>query len=449
MAGRTTTGARSAALIPASFLALCLAAGAQTAPEADEPAATEASDRSAVVDAVTEARTLANAGRAAEGVALLDALIADLESTADSVALVAPLLVLADLQLAAGDAGAAIIAYERAIPIIEQIDGPFSPALVDPLAGMALALQRAKRHEDAITLLRRARHITHRNDGIMNMDQLELADHLAESYIRLGMIGEANRENRFAFRVNENEYGPDSPELVPAINKLAAWYERIGAFSVARQYYRRSVELLEQAYGENDLRLAEPLRHLARSYLKENKAMREAELSLLRVLEIYDANPEVDVVDHANSLVELGDWFLVARRREKAMEMYRTAWDLMTENGAEPERADPVFGRPTRLRLAVPTADESMFAGRDELHVDVRFSVTPLGSVRDVKIIGGNAHWSLKRAFRTAMNKARYRPRFADGEPAPTESVVLRYSWQRRGNQVRASVDRSGDKEIP
>lgn len=427
------------------------------APAVAEAAAEPAPAAAAEVEQqVAQARSLANAGRSVEALGLLDEFLARLEAEegTQSPLLVAPLLVRADIALGAGDVTAAGIAFQRALSIIEQIDGVFSASLVDPLVGLAAAYEAAGRHEEAVTLLRRARHITHRSLGILNMEQLEIAERLAENYFRQGMISDANRENRFAFRVNERQFGANSAELVPAINKLAAWYERIGAYSVARQYYRRSVDLLEDNFGEDDLRIADPLRRLARTYLKQDKALREAEASLQRAIDIYENSPGTDVVEHAGSLIELGDWLLVSRRRDKAMDAYREAWSMLTDNGAEPENALPVFGKPTRLRLAVPPADSSMFAGRKELFVDIQYSVTPEGVPRDVKVVGGNAHWTLKRAFRTAMHKARFRPRFADGDPVLTEGVMMRYTYQLRiegepataaAAPVAESVDGVGD----
>ena len=401
-----------------------------------------------------QAAALRGSGRDIEAAEKLGQVIALLgtEYGNDSVRLIDPLLVMADLQLGTGQLTPAAASFERVIGLIEQSDGVFSYELVDPLADLAGIYNELGRSAEAVERLRRARHITHRRLGILNMEQLDLADQLAESYYLSGQIGEANRENRFAFRVNEREFGSESPELVPALNKLGAWYERVGEYSVARRSYRRAVELLEESYGPDDLRVADPLRRIARSYLQQDEPLREGEKSLMRAIEIYEANPGADVVEHAGSLIELGDWLMLVRRRDPAMSIYRRAWDLLTDNGARPESAMKVLGRPKRLRFHAPLTDEGMMRGAATVFVDVKFAVTSDGSVRDVEVVGGDAHWQIKRNFREAIHRAKFRPRFENGEPVRTDNVLFRYTYQLQGRtspESVSSVDGVGDEELP
>lgn len=372
----------------------------------------------------------------------------------DARELVDPLLQLADLQFAAKKLPAAAQSLERAIAITAARDDIFSYALVQPLSDLASVYNRIGKSASAVEALRRARHITHRKLGILNLEQLDIADQLAESYFQMGQLGEANRENRFAFRVNERQYGPDSPELVPALNKLGAWYERIGLHPVARRNYRRAVELIENAYGPDDLRITDPLRRLARTYLVQDEPLKEGQATLQRAIGIYASNPNADVVEHAGSLVELGDWFMLARRRDKAMEVYTRAWNLITDEGANPEKAEALLGRPFRLRFHPPLTDENMLRGAPEVHIDVSFTVTPAGIARDVQIVGGTAHWQMKRDFRTALHKAKFRPRFENGAAVATEGVTFRYTYVLRGEGTdpelwSESIDGSSDQEFP
>ncbi len=450
----------------ACTLAMPLAAQAQEGQPEPEPPRTEAADDNPVEISQREvqigilrhqAAAQRGAGRDAEAVETLGRLIVLLgtEYGNDSARLIEPLLLAADLQSATGQFGAAATSFERVIGIIEQNESVFSESLIEPLSDLANIYNRLGRSEQAVEILRRARHITHRQLGILNMEQLDLADQLAESYFRLGQIGEANRENRFAFRVNERQFGPDSPELVPALNKLGGWYERIGEHSYARRSYRRAVELLEQSYGPDDVRVADPLRRIARSYLEQNEPLREGEKSLLRAIEIYQSSPGVDVAEHAASLIELGDWLMLVRRRDQAMEKYVRAWDLLTDNGSQPDKALSLLGRPKRLRFTPPLSDEGMMRGASQVYIDVRFSVTPAGAVRDVEVVGGDAHWQMKRDFREAIHKAKFRPRFENGEPVLTENILFRYTYRVEGeretvsSETVSSVDRAGDEELP
>ncbi len=339
------------------------------------------------------------------------------------------LMTVADLQLETGKRNAAEVTLTQVIALIERKDYVFSPLLVEPLSVLAGIYSTTGRRDDAVTALRRARHITHRNFGILNMEQIEIADALADNYYYLGKIGDANRENRFAFRVNEREYGADSAELVPAITKLAKWYERIGEFSVARRLHRRSIALIEKDYGPDDLRLVEVLRDFSDTFRRQNLYKNEGRNALRRAVEIHNQHEGVDVIDRARSMADLGDWLMVTAQRGEAMKVYRQAWNLLTADGASPENADIIFGKPKRLRYNPPLPDPSLMAGQNEIFVDVEFAVTRDGNVTNLSIADATAHWRIQNDVRVAMRHARFRPMFIDGEPARSP---VRYRWTYR-----------------
>lgn len=442
------------------IMVLAIAAPVATLPAASEPQdplqntlSSSEADIAILTTAAAEFQRTGQVERAIEALSQLVSVLGTVHGN-DAGQLIEPLLQLGDLQFAHNDLAAAATSLERAISIISTTDDVFSFRLVEPLSTLADIYNRLGQSELAVELLRRARHITHRRLGILNLEQLDLAEQLSESYFRLGQIGEANREHRFAFRVNERRYGPDSPELVPALYTLGQWYERIGMYSVARRNYRRAADLLSEHYGPDDLRVADPLRRLARTYLMQDEPLREGQLALKQAIDIYASDPGADVADHAASLVELGDWMMLARRREQALAVYAQAWNLITDNGAQPEKAEPLLGRPKRLRFNPPLADESIMRGQPQVYLDVRFTVSPEGVARDVEVIGGSAHWQMRRDFRSAVHKARFRPRFEDGQPVITEDIVFRYTYQMRGQDQPAapappSVDRAGDEEVP
>ncbi|MDH3645251.1 MAG: TonB family protein [Gammaproteobacteria bacterium] len=340
-----------------------------------------------------------------------------------------PLITVIELQLELPDNPAAEQTLGRLIRIIESQDSVFSLDLVDPLTVLAELYSSASRKDEAITALRRARHISHRNLGILNLEQIELADQLAMNYYEMGSIKEANRENRFAFRVNIHEYGADSAELVPAINKLASWYELIGEFGIARQHYKKSVDLIEKDYGENDLRLVAQLQNIAGTYRKQNILKGEGKDALFRAVQIQQQHPEADVVSRARALTDIGDWFMLTSRRRDAIDLYAQAWNLLTADGASPEKGDVIFGRPKRLRFNPPLPNPLALGGVSEIHVDVEFSVTPEGSVTNLSVKDASAHWRVQNEVRLAMRNARYRPQFADGRPT-TADMTFRWTFR-------------------
>lgn len=406
------------------------------AAEEDEmaPAAADAQEvvnTAAELQAVTDAvDNLAAQSRLAEALPLAQRAV-DLaeQQYGASLALIDPMNQLINLQVELGELADAEHNLSELIKLVEEQDNIFSFDLIEPLALLAEIYSRTGRREEAITILRRARHITHRRLGILNVEQIELAEDLAENYFELGRISEANRENRFAFRVNEREFGSDSAELVPALNSLARWYEQVGEHSVARRLYRRTIELIEQDYGENDLRLVEQLQRIAQTFRGQNLYKGEGKDALTRAVEIHEQNPQTDVIEKARTLAELGDWMMVTSQRKQAMRVYRQAWNLLTGDGANPEKGDIIFGKPKRLKYTPPIPEASLVFGRSEVYVDVEFLVTSNGMVTDLSIADASAHWRTQNNVRLAMRHARFRPKFKNGEPT---DATMRYRWTYR-----------------
>ncbi|NNF67875.1 MAG: hypothetical protein HKM98_10240, partial [Gammaproteobacteria bacterium] len=261
------------------------------------------------------------------------------------------------------------------------------------------------------------------------LEQIEIADQLASTYYEMGNIKDANRENRFTFRVNVNEFGNDSAELVPAINKLAGWYEKIGEFTLARDYYKKSIELIENEYGEDDLRLVSQLQKVAGTYRGQHQLRGEGRDALVRAVDIFESHPEADVVARALTLTDLGDWLMVTSRRNDAIGIYKQAWNMLTGDGASPDKGKTVFGRPKRLRFIPPIPTAQELTGANEVYVDVAFAVTPEGGVTDLEVQDATAHWRLQNDVRMAMRGARYRPKFSNGEPVPAK---MNFRWTYR-----------------
>ncbi len=59
-------------------------------------------------------------------------------------------------------------------------------------------------------------------------------------------------------------------------------------------------------------------------------------------------------------------------------------------------------------------------------YVEVTFTVTREGQVKDIAVASSDAPEALQRAVESSMKKARYRPKFEQGEPVSTPVVTMR-----------------------
>src|SRR5580765_2864016 len=132
-----------------------------------------------------------------------------------SAELINPYIELGDIQRGLKHPERGVEAYQHAADLIEMNEGVFSNDMVGVLRGMGRAYMEEQKTDDAAAALQRAKVITHRNYGIMNLEQIPILDELTDVYASTGDRVSADREQTFGLRVNVRRYGGDTPELVP------------------------------------------------------------------------------------------------------------------------------------------------------------------------------------------------------------------------------------------
>ncbi|MEM9056645.1 MAG: TonB family protein [Pseudomonadota bacterium] len=338
-------------------------------------------------------------------------------------------LALAWAQRGAGDMLQAVNSYREAISMIESREGIFSPELVDPLIELGHAYHEGGEEQLAVDAMLRARHVTHRNQGLFNTDQMRIVDYLTELYFATGEIVDANREQNYAFRIVERDCNGVEVCMVDGIYKLAEWHVRTLRFASARKLYRRAIAAIEADAGPNDLRLVEALQGIASSYKKEGSRRKDGEVALRRAVDIYASQPYSDSVEHVKALAQLGDWHTLKGDYEKARTTYREAWEVLVAQGATPEQADAFFEQPAKLRYFPPTPTGADQAWRPSRIADskmvVQFTVTAEGRVTGVRVVEADVSPRVQLQVREQVKRARYRPRLVNGEVVPTSGVRL------------------------
>ena len=264
-------------------------------------------------------------------------------------------------------------------------------------------------------------------------------------------------------RLAETAYGRYDPRLIPILERGATWLERSGRFITARQTYARALEIARKAGGDKDPRMITPLRGISRMYRLEyvygvepigppvpvnspqasgsvygattapvtapapgmlNDAGEEA---LKLALAVLEAHPDIAAAQRGDTLVDLGDWYMVAAKPRDAMRTYKEAWSALSAPGAKGtatlDAPAQIIYRPPSSSRRSPTVDPEEYT---EGFVEVQFVVTPEGRVKDPSVATTDVAESVGKSVVTAIRRARYRPRFVDGAPVLTSGVRYR-----------------------
>lgn len=361
--------------------------------------------------------------------------------------------------------------YRERIEELEAENGAYGAGIDEELLGLGRALQQAGAHREAIDEFRRAMLIKRVNEGLYSLNQAPMIERMIESQIVLNQWEEANDNHQYLFWLHARNYGRDDPRMLPIINQLSRWHlqayteEKGGTLFdhliQATNLYALAVDIITKNFGGSDLRLVEALRGLKATnyYLAtyagepqpavvinsnfgggDPDAQRRAQLdhyrmnsfssgrnAITRIVDVYEKNPASPPAASAKAKVELGDWYMMFNKWHSARKTYGDAYQALWDNGATNQEIDDIFGRPAALP-ALPLLDED----RESLsgsYVMVSYDVTAFGKARNIRILDAQPSdkVSIRSRVRDVLRRAKFRPRFENGEPVETTGIVQRF----------------------
>ncbi len=301
--------------------------------------------------------------------------------------------------------------------------------------------------------LKRAIDLSRNVDGLFNIQQLQILEPLIASYVALDLTAEAEKEQQYALRVAETAYGRMDQRMLKPLEQYGRWLEKLGRYTSARLLYARALTIAEQTGGRGTPLAVDPLLGIARSYrLEFVNGTEEAVPAQDNFGNASDLSPAPLDGQRLNADGERAlRLALQALDRQKPIESCEARRDahragrLVHERGRHQPRCRRVQGSVERARArrryvravcaapagVSPTAviDEALAAGagRAEEHfVEARFTVTKDGKTDNVEVAESDASESLQKSVVSAMKKARYSPRFENGEPVETQAVTYR-----------------------
>lgn len=340
----------------------------------------------------------------------------------------------------------ALNTLDDSIQALELSQGPFYTGLVRPLMAKGMIHESMENYSESEDVLRRAQHIIHRNDGVYSPRQVPMLDQLTVVKIKKGEMLAADRQQKFSLKIHEQMHGSQSEEMISVLQDLGAYFAGRGnmiplqsrqeygdyrneLFRESVSLYERAIDIIENKYGQDDIRLVEPLRGLAKARILQVTGRRYAEDALERVVEIIQNSSGTDLPDYVRAVVDLADTYVVTND-SRAEETYLKAWNLLADKPEFADLRNELFGTPKRLHPSSPSVivlDRRPYeADEDEdLYVDAEYTVRANGRVSDVNVIDGNVPNQEKRSVRHLLTQTRFRPRIVDGELMQTSGLML------------------------
>jgi tetratricopeptide (TPR) repeat protein len=438
------------------------------------PAAPSAAPATAsATDAYSGFRAEFDAGRYAEAVPYATRVLELAERqaaqpTAEEVQVA--LMNLGMVQNLSGDYVGAEATFLRVIGLVEASGRPLHTRLARAYGGLASAYHDGKRHDLAVKSFDQAIALLRRHEGLLTEQQVPLIEKYIDSLTELGRYEDALKAQKYVLRIATRTHGERGVGIVPTIEQIGRWYTSIGAYDQSRRILKQAIDIVEEAEGENSPKLVGPLLALAACNRRQmldptqqplatpdaertnmfadpgvigpagyspGMMATEGETSLLRAAAIIDGQKDASPAQVVNVRTQVGDWYQLRAQNQRALPHYQQAWQAaarITDQLNGKSYTEALFGQPVLLHMIRPE-NWNRYRARPPSEVEIRnvvveFTVNDKGRVETPRVVDDSG--DPKRGERTAsalVSTARYRPRFANGEPATTPAVNFSQPW--------------------
>jgi len=396
------------------------------------------------------------------------------------------LLNLGSTQYQLGNYAGAVDTFSTATTLATEQFGDNSPRTVSPLRGLGMALLAQQRPAEAAPILARAVALSRRTQGLFNEEQAAIAKPLVAAYQQLGMYTEAEREQQYAYRAAEVHFGTNDLRLLPALDRLARWYEETARPAQARMLHRRAFTIATEPKKTSASGAVRALVGVARTYFVEyrdgqevqesmdagtasfrfstdNAAMPQpgntyyldpqAERALQLAIEIADRAQHAGLQEEA--VTSYGEYLLLDGKAAAAEKQFARAALLRTARIAaglvsalEP---DPLATpKPLLVRKPIFARRNDTAPNEDvDLHTTVvNVTVTPQGNVTQPKIMSTDISSNHQRQWTNALERSVYRPRYIDGKAVTAEGVeVVLVSRTLKADRPAPKADPKADPQ--
>jgi len=351
----------------------------------------------------------------------------------------------------------AVNIVELVIDKIERRSSRYDIELAKPLVVLGDALVGVGDHPGAFGAYDRALHITRVNQGLHDPSQVDIVYREAALHAANGDAERANKRHEYAYNLLLRAFGSNDPALLPGLFALADWYLTNYNIFSARALYRHAVYVANKSDNDDEVATIRALRGIAASYLSERfppyhepqtqssassgpytsrtrtigsiNSFSRGERALIEVVRVVNAQADATNEDRAAAILELGDWFLMFEKHERAMTLYRRTWELLSAN--EPLLAE-TFQSPTPLYLPLPPGPEKSrkaTGGPRNGVIELSLRIDEQGAVSEIDMLRSVPKDLMDTEVRRAVRRARYRPAFDGQVPRATEGVLVSHPF--------------------
>lgn len=356
------------------------------------------------------------------------------------------------------DYESALLNFAASIGIIERIDDRLSSALINPLQGLAATQAATGRPDLARQSYRRAVHVSHVNDGPHNRNQITTLESIAELHISMGDFKEAVGIQENIFALESRNIDPKSLDIIPALQNKATWQHRLQLYANERSTWRDIISIIEKHEGKDSLALIPPLTSLGKSYLfvsatqydyQPDVSSSSGEAYLRRANRIAEKNPTSDWLVVEDTLLSLGDYYILSGRPNRAARVYEEAWAMLTEEN-DPQKLQTRWEHLERVNTLqrvfppkyynVEQKDESRPPPENFETGTMTFSyaVNENGRIVNLQLLETRPTELVEfgKVAGRSLRRMVYRPRLADGKPVPTQGVEYTHDFFYRPSDL-------------
>jgi tetratricopeptide (TPR) repeat protein len=337
---------------------------------------------------------------------------------------------------------------------------------------LGLIYQAGGQHQEAVEVFERAVHVQRIGGGLYDLNQVPMLEKLIESNVARGSWEDASKNHQYLYWLHKRNFGDDDPRMLPVIDKLSNWHLNAYALDTssglfqhlisAHALFSMAVSIIDTNFGDNDIRLVNALRGLTisnyylatfntsatassfeSSFSNNNERKLEkvkleqyiinsynsGKKAIHRMMDVYSQNPEASASAAVSAKIELADWNLLFGRWHSAIEIYKQAYNELAQSPETMHFTEEFFGQPKALPDLPFIKGNIDSINSDMSYVMVNFDVSEHGRARNITIVESHPEENvrIRSRVRSSLKAAKFRPRFADGQPIMTAGLTHRY----------------------